>query len=349
MNTQPQHLAKVPSSREEAQQRYIRYKSVDPFPSVPPALLNSADIFDYIVTTGMIYPFYPDKLGSATYEINLLNKWIYWDENGQLRSDLLKQGEIFKLKRNSIAFVSLETEFLIPDYIALRFNLRISYIHKGILLGTGPIVDPGFVGSLLIPLHNLTTNDYELKGGDCLIKVEFTKLSPNERWLSDQDGDTRTGEYEPFKASSQNLSPEDYLRRASPDPIRSSIPTALKEALDHARVAEKKAQEAEEHAKNIDKRARNVAIISLFGLILGLVGILLNVYSMINNVNSRIDSVSTRTNADRAADNKDIQYVKSKSDQQAKDLELLSTKGDKQSDDLRRMEDEIKALKQRVK
>ncbi len=30
-----------------------------------------------------------------------------------------------------------------------------SIVYKGLLLGTGPIVDPGFVGKLYIPLHKL--------------------------------------------------------------------------------------------------------------------------------------------------------------------------------------------------
>ena len=49
-------------------------------------------------------------------------------------------------------------------------------------MGTGPLVDPGFEGKLLIPLHSLTADDYEIEAGEGLIWVEFTKLSPNERW-----------------------------------------------------------------------------------------------------------------------------------------------------------------------
>lgn len=33
--------------------------------------------------------------------------------------------------------------------MVLRFNLSVSNAYKGVLLGTGPIVDPGFEGSCL--------------------------------------------------------------------------------------------------------------------------------------------------------------------------------------------------------
>ena len=59
----------------------------------------------------------------------------------------------FDLAPNSIAFVALEPCFRIPEYMALRFNLKIKHIYKGLLLGTGPLVDPGFSGKLFIPLH----------------------------------------------------------------------------------------------------------------------------------------------------------------------------------------------------
>ena len=76
-----------------------------------------------------------------------------------------------------------------PAYIVARFNLKISLVYKGLLLGTGPIVDPCFEGRLSIPLHNLTHNNYTLLGGDTLIAMEFTKTSPNIVWDDTMGGD----------------------------------------------------------------------------------------------------------------------------------------------------------------
>jgi hypothetical protein len=87
MNESPQEDVGVGNlfarNDEEAKHRFCIYKSKDPFPEIPPALLNSADIFDYVAKTGMIYPFEPskEKLKSASYEIDLLGCIHFWDED----------------------------------------------------------------------------------------------------------------------------------------------------------------------------------------------------------------------------------------------------------------------------
>jgi hypothetical protein len=80
-----------PKSNLEAVARFKKYKSKDPFPDIPPALLNSADIEDYVRETGMIYPFYPEDLKSASYEARLQGKCIYWDEKGEKHTLLLEK------------------------------------------------------------------------------------------------------------------------------------------------------------------------------------------------------------------------------------------------------------------
>jgi deoxycytidine triphosphate deaminase len=177
---------------------FARFQSVDPFPDVAPALLNSADIHDYALVTHMIAPFRKERLKPASYRMALLGDYVYWDETGKKVSGCLLDKQSFKLPKNSIAFVSLDTEFRLPKYIAARFNLKVLHAHRGILLGTGPLVDPGFTGALMIPLHNFTATDYELRAGDTLIEVEFTKLSPNRAWIGEPFGGVRQGLYRDF-------------------------------------------------------------------------------------------------------------------------------------------------------
>lgn len=241
-----------PSQEEiEAGKKFRLWQNKDPFPLIDSALLNSADIVDYVETTGMIYPFYPDaeneKLKPASYEINLLGLCVYWDENGEEKEVHLEKGMEFKLPPNSIAFVTLEPTFRIPKYIALRFNLKITHVYRGLLLGTGPLVDPGFQGKLSIPLHNLTTNEYIFKGGEGLIWMEFTKLSYNKAWSKGEIQQDRKGNYVPFpiRKYEEYKNVKDYLKKADPKrEIRSSIPKALFEA-------KKSAQDAAETIKQI--------------------------------------------------------------------------------------------------
>jgi len=293
MNESPQEDVEVGNqfaqSDEEAKRRFDIYKSKDPFPEILPALLNSADIFDYVAKTGMIYPFNPskEKLKSASYEIDLLGNVHLWDDEKKKQVINLEKGKPFNLKKNSIAFVNLETIFRIPDYIALRFNFRIKHVHRGLLLGTGPLVDPGFEGKLLIPLHNLTADDYEIKAGEGLIWVEFTKLSPNKIWAQGDGDNTRYGKYIPFPENGRYRTPEQYFERSMKgNAIRSSIPETFLDAKRSAEEAEKSAKEAEKNVQSIRNILYGVGALTIAGLIFALYSLFQQTVSLVQDTSS---------------------------------------------------------------
>lgn len=280
---------------EEAKRRYKKYVKQDPFPEIQPALLNSADIHDYVAITGMIFPFHPEKgkLKTASYEVDLLGKIIYWDENGDKITEELTRGKTFKLLSNSIAFVTPEPTFRLPDYIAVRFNLKITNVHRGILLGTGPLVDPGYEGKLLIPLHNLTANDYIFTGGEGFIWMEFTKLSPSKQWLNGNEQFDRTKFYIEFPKDKKFLDQETLIAKALKNQkfstIRSSITPVFAEIREGAQRAKEEAQNSKEEAqkakdvamtieKDIKAKIKKYSIIGLAGLLIGLFSILVGVY-----------------------------------------------------------------------
>lgn len=228
---------------DEAERLYEATKSNDPLPQIAPALLNSADIAQYVKNTGMIDPFHAEDLKPASYEIQIRGDWLFWDADGTPREGTLSSTEDeLCVPRNSIAFVILEPMLRIPDYIALRFNLKIRHVYKGLLLGTGPLVDPGFVGRLSLPLHNLTTNDYVFRGGDGLIWMEFTKVSPNRRWSPAAPQQFWRGfSYVPFDPEKTRLQAiRGYLDKAvGSRPVRSSIPDETRKAQAVAKQAQR--------------------------------------------------------------------------------------------------------------
>ena len=184
----------------DAKARYQEYKSLDLFPEINPALLNSGDIIKYVSKVAMVYPFYEEDLKPASYALRLKGMCIYWNKEGKKIEQNVEYGNEFILESDSIAFVTLEPTIQLPYYIAARFNLKINHVYKGLLVGTGPLVDPGFVGRLSLPLHNLTTNDYIFKGGEKLIWMEFTKISKHHQWLETEPID------EKYKKNSNLLS-----------------------------------------------------------------------------------------------------------------------------------------------
>lgn len=264
-----QRKSKLPITDGMAESRYHKWLNKDPFPEIPPAQLNSADIFEYVAKTGMIFPFNIEKLAGASYEVTIGGPVIWWDEEKQEmhEEDLSKPGSSFRLEPNSIAFVSLEPTFRIPDYLALRFNLRIVNVYKGLLLGTGPLVDPGFVGKLSIPLHNLTANTYTFRHGEGIIELEFTKLSPNREWTQ---SDASVSEERLYKRKwiKPGRSLRDYIDMAlsgsSGIMVKSAIPNNLKGIRD---VAEKAQKNMEEAKKELDQRFRGIQLITILSLI----------------------------------------------------------------------------------
>lgn len=283
---------------KEAERRYTAWRCNDPFPSVSSSLLTSAEIADYVSATGMVCPFYPEKLKSASYEVNFKGQVIYWTGDGSKKNHFYEDGEIFTLKRNSIAFVQVEPEFRLPNYIALRFNLKITHVYRGLLLGTGPLVDPGFAGRLFIPLHNLTNDDYEFVSGKGLIWMEFTKLN----WPPpDANGGSASGDYYPkrgafvrFPRDKKGNNLDYYLGKASPNrPIRSSLPNDIKESSNAALAAREAAEVSKKEALDAKATVEKIYRVSIFvgvGIMIGLVALLMDVFQLVNQVETGLES-----------------------------------------------------------
>lgn len=220
-------------NEEDAEDRFRRTVCHDPFPLIPAALLNSSDFYNYAAATGMVWPFEEAQLKSASYSIRIGDKVTYWDGANKLREITLKSNQQFEVPANSITFIQTKEKFRLPFYIAMRFNLKINNVHRGILLGTGPLVDPGFEGHLLIPFHNLTTNRYYFHENETFVWAEFTKISPYSLWAPFTHGQYAAynlhTKYVKFPKNKKNLHPSQYLEDASKTPVVSSISGTIAE------------------------------------------------------------------------------------------------------------------------
>jgi deoxycytidine triphosphate deaminase len=146
----------------------------DPHPDFE-GMLSSDLILEYNKVLGgkMIEPLCLANLKPAAYELTL-GPLYYVDGD---RRVLDENDPWLTLPRNSIVFVSMQERLAIPHYIAARFDLAIEFIYQGILLGTGPQVDPGFQGVLSCPLHNISDGDVSLRYGYPFAKIDFAKTS----------------------------------------------------------------------------------------------------------------------------------------------------------------------------
>ncbi|CAN7175251.1 hypothetical protein [Mesorhizobium caraganae] len=223
----------------------------DPFHEGPnkiyPSLLSAEDIVAYVKQTAMISPFYANnkKLKHASYEACIGEKAFKYGKNGIEQISLTPDG-FLRVPANAIVFVESEVMFRLPRYIAARFNLQIKHVHRGLLLGTGPLVDPGFRGKLLIPLHNLTSADYYLHKDDGFIWIEFTRTT------YDESRENQYGDYPDRKKISDGAK---WLHKASFDehlkrevPIRSSILPIVERVDARSRKAVKTVRELQRYS-----------------------------------------------------------------------------------------------------
>ena len=225
-------------TEEEAKELFEKHRNFweDPFPEIPPSLLSTFHIRKYVKETGMLYPFSDADCKTATVMGKVGGDYKYWDDPDNFQSGILgiKEGvghiRSITLKPNSIAFVPIDLVFQLPDYIAARFNLMIDFVYKGLLLGTAPLVGPGYNGKIWIPLHNLTSRYCPINVSDELIRIEFTKLSCPSKTEIDNDSD-----YIHHRPKSRTTL-ESMLGN---NVIISSIPDAMKISQDAAKNAEK--------------------------------------------------------------------------------------------------------------
>lgn len=274
-------------SEEEALALYKTFLQKDPFPLIPPALLNSAHMGDYMERVGLVQPYSPTRRKAASYAMSVGTKIAYFDPQEPAGSGFyheLEMGALFKLKPNSLVYVTTFETFQLPHYIAARFNLHIELVHKGLLLGTGPLVDPGFRGHLVVPLHNMTSNEYELKVGEPFIWTEFTKTTLVDDWRDhDQASDTIEphAKFAEFSSDKKNKPMDFYLEKARTrvpegstrdtpylfpaNAVPAAIETARSRAL-NAEAAVKRMQQGVKVWKGFGYVAALVALITMAAL-----------------------------------------------------------------------------------
>jgi deoxycytidine triphosphate deaminase len=131
---------------------------------------------------GMIRPLQSHLLKPAGYELTLGARCLVQGEEV-----LLSEREpALRIPKNAVAFVSMEQALCLPHYVVASFDLTIELIYRGLLLGTGPQVDPGYQGGLSCPLHNISDDEIEIRLGDPFAKMDFVKTVPRDPEVLEQ-------------------------------------------------------------------------------------------------------------------------------------------------------------------
>ena len=258
--------------------------------SIPPGMLSSPQIRRYIKNNYLVLiPEGQDSIDKGACNENLLKPATYdmrlgtpafRYENGKTIEFSLgaKEDSIEKVSKkltlhpNSLTFVTTHESFRLPSDVIARFNLKSRWVRQGLLLGTGPIVDPQFSGTLSIPIHNFSSQFIEIAYLEPLIAVEFTKTLPalkSEGYVDNSSGSAKG-----------NI--KKYMNGVAP--VDSSVFATIEET-----------KRVTEETKKLNERQRKVLFWGSIGAVIASVvaigGLLISLKGIVNDVNARIDGI----------------------------------------------------------
>ena len=317
--------ASLTTAAPAAAVRHDALRLHDPYEDVPAALLHSGHVASYALVCGMIEPFECEQLTKpATYLVKVEGECRYVDETGATvrfylsndpaaRDQHTAVRDHVRIAPNSVCFLTLAPEFRLPAYIGARFNLLIRDVYRGLLVGTGPLVDPGFSGRLSIPIHNFTSREYFINAGEGLVYFEFTKLS----WSNDKGAPPNPGwvpqlieAQPPFpKSKAKRRTIDDYLADATGGgPPASAIGTTLYEAGKQA------------------QRARSLIAAIGIGAIAGAIGLVYTSWSLYSSAQQFTAAAQTELRQERQRSNDRIEMLERKLKEAEASIEAVKSR-----------------------
>ena len=266
-------------------------------------MLSSSHIEYYIEKYGIIENYDKSCLGPASYHMRIGGDVLTWDKGKKKEFSLGEEEDKNKnihtsieLKPNSLTFITTIEKFKLTKDIICRFNLKSKWVHQGLLLGTGPIVDPQLHAFLLIPIHNFSSQPLTVHYGDELISVEFTKtLNPDKQLDLPGGGKTKYIENENWDFDFKK-----YRKRIGEKPVESSVLSQFQAYDEAIRLYEKNikaiTEENEKTVKNLeDKNAETLNrhtrfnFIGLIAAILGAAVLVFTSWQVIESAHKKID------------------------------------------------------------
>ena len=121
----------------------------------------------------LIEPFDENQIQPASYDIRIGHQAVTTSSEGVV--DLESRKYIVLKPGDFGIIISHEVIKLGPQYVG-RFGLRSSLARKGLIATTGPQIDPGFHGRLIIGITNLTPQDISMTYLDKFLTIELHKL-----------------------------------------------------------------------------------------------------------------------------------------------------------------------------
>ena len=136
-------------------------------------VLTREMIKDYIGQINLIEKADDKNIEPASYDLRLGSQYYL---RGKYKY-LTKENPDLVIPAHEVVVISSYEELKMPLFLIGRWNIRIGLVYRGILLVSGPQVDPGFRGKLFCTLYNLSTQEIRLKYKDHVATIDFIRTA----------------------------------------------------------------------------------------------------------------------------------------------------------------------------
>jgi dCTP deaminase len=167
-------------------------------------LLSDVDIRKFMSSGDIQITNFSGAIEPASYDLRV-------GSSGVLSDGIIDiAGRRFiKIPRGSTAVIYPYEEMKLSNKVAGRYGLRSKFARRGLILLSGPQIDPGFEGTLSVTVFNAGTDDVRLYHLEQFATVEFAELSSpaskgysgpyqGQTALSGEDIDLMTRKYKNF-------------------------------------------------------------------------------------------------------------------------------------------------------
>ena len=220
---------------------------------------------------------------SATYDMRLGDFAVRFENGIRLDTSLWKvladEKKYLVFAPNSLTFITTYEEFALTRDIIARFNLKTKFVHRGLILGTGPMVDPEFHGKLLIPIHNFSNTEVKIPFKDRVLSVEFTKTLDTSNFNG----------YDYVENKNKYGDPEKYLKNIGE--VESCFYQIINEQGEKIKKQTEQLKEqnkySSEFIKSYFNKYRKLSIVILIASVI----IFAFLWQVMNNLNTTLDNL----------------------------------------------------------
>lgn len=142
-----------------------------------------------------IEPFERACLEPATYDMRLGDIAAVSTASTPIN---LKEHKFLNIEPGAMAIVQTLEVLQLSDTVAGRIGPKTDLLRRGVFASTGPQIDPGFNGRLIVNLINLSPRPFALRYEEPFLTIEFHQLSgkPDKSYQGEYQGRTELGQDE---------------------------------------------------------------------------------------------------------------------------------------------------------